>query len=51
MAEEEAGSVNDTLGIPKISALCGFGDGALLISFLVFFSSLLEVLHLLLISF
>lgn len=31
-------SVNDTLGIPnKISTLCGFGDGALLISFLVFF--------------
>lgn len=29
MAEEEAGSVNDTLGIPnKISTLCGFGDGA-----------------------
>lgn len=38
MAEEEAGSMNDTLGIPnKISTLCGFGDGALLISFLVCF--------------
>lgn len=37
-AEVEAGSLNDTLGIPnKISSLCGFGDGALLISFWCFF--------------
>lgn len=37
IAEEEAGSENDTLVIPnKISTHCGFGDGTLLISFFFF---------------